>query len=49
MAKLAVLLLLAVAASATVPAQGRDPPTQIKVTSRPFMGLLTCITCRVSQ
>ncbi|CAD6249446.1 unnamed protein product [Miscanthus lutarioriparius] len=31
MAELAVLLLLAVAASATVPAHARDPPTQIKL------------------
>lgn len=35
MAKFAVLLLLAVAASATVLAHGRELPTQIKVTTHP--------------
>ena len=51
MAKLAVRLLLAVAASATVPAHGGDPPIQIKVIARPFMRFLThsSITCRRSS
>jgi hypothetical protein len=43
MAKLAVLLLLlAVAASATVPAHGRDTPTEIKVTNCP--PVLSCVS-----